>query len=169
MSTPDYTADLAQLDDVYTEVEPAERQDFDDVPPGHYQAYVDRAYLDRAKTSRRLLLKWELVIAAGDYKGRRLFRNNMVETPDNLRWLKADLQTAGVTLRKLSDLPLQLEPLIGVLLDVTVSVKGTGDQAFTNVYLNKRIDREGSGTETTAPPSSSTSARSGGSRGLSRF
>lgn len=169
MSTPDYTADLAQLDDVYTEVEPAERKELDDVPPGHYQAYVDRAYLDRAKTTRRLMLKWELVIAAGDYKGRRLFRNNMVETPDNLRWLKADLQTAGVTLRKLSDLPLQLEPLIGVLLDVTVSVKGAGDQAFTNVYLNKRIDRDGSGVEVASSPSSSTSARSGGSRGLSRF
>ena len=169
MSTPDYTADLAQLDDVYTEVEPAERKELDDVPPGHYQAYVDRAYLDRAKTSRRLLLKWELVIAIGELKGRRLFRNNMVETPDNLRWLKADLQTAGVTLRKLSDLPLQLEPLIGVLLDVTVSVKGTGDQAFTNVYLNKRVDLEGSATAATPPPSSPTAAKSGGSRGLSRF
>ena len=169
MSTPDYTADLAQLDDVYTEVEPAERKELDDVPPGHYQAYVDRAYLDRAKTSRRLLLKWELVIAVGELKGRRLFRNNMLETPDNLRWLKADLQTAGVTLRKLSDLPLQLEPLIGVLLDVTVSVKGTGDQAFTNVYLNKRVDLEGSGIEATPPPSSPTAVKSGGSRGLSRF
>jgi len=170
MSTPDYTADLAQLDEVYTEVEPAERKELDDVPPGHYQAFVDRAYLDRAKTSRRLLLKWELVIAVGELKGRRLFRNNMVETPDNLRWLKADLQTAGVTLRKLSDLPLQLEPLLGVLLDVTVSVKGTGDQAFTNVYLNKRVERtEGGGSEATLPPSSPTSAKSGGSRGLSRF
>ena len=109
------------------------------------------------------------MIAVGELKGRRLFRNNMVETPDNLRWLKADLQTAGVTLRKLSDLPLQLEPLLGVLLDVTVSVKGTGDQAFTNVYLNKRVDRtEGSGAEAT-PPSSPASAKSGGSRGLSRF
>ena len=35
MSTPDYTADLAQLDEVYTEVEPAERKELDDVPPGH--------------------------------------------------------------------------------------------------------------------------------------
>jgi len=166
MSTVDYTADLAQLDEVYTEVEPAERQEFDDVPPGHYQAYVDRAYLDRAKTSRRLMLKWELVIAAGEFKGRRLFRNNMVETPENLRWLKADLQTAGVTLQKLSDLPLQLEPLLGVLLDVTVSVKGTGDQARVNVYLNKRVER----TEDMAAPASRPAASpSGGSRGLSRF
>lgn len=170
MSNSDFSVDLAQLDEVYTEVEPAERKELDDIPPGHYQAFVDRAYLDRAKSSRRLLLKWELVVAVGELKGRRMFRNNMVETPDNLRWLKADLQTAGVTLQKLSDLPLQLEHLIGVLLDVTVSVKGTGDQAFTNVYLNKRIERtDGSGAEASPSPSTSTSAKTGGSRGLSRF
>ncbi len=171
MSNQDYTADLALLDDVFTEVEPAEKKELDDVPAGHYQAFVDRAYLDRAKTSRRLMLKWELVIAVGDYKGRRLFRNNMVETPDNMRWLKTDLQTAGVTMQKLSDLPLSLESLIGVMLDVTVSVKGKGDQASTNVYLNKRVDRsEGTGEVANMPtPSAAPSARTGGSRDLSRF
>jgi hypothetical protein len=171
MSNQDYAADLAQLDDVYKEVEPAEKKELDDVPPGRYQAFVDRAYLDRAKTSRRLMLKWELVVAVGDYKGRRLFRNNMVETPDNMRWLKADLQTAGVTIEKLSDLPINLDSLINVMLDVTVSLKGKGDQASTNVYLNKRVDRsEGNGTASNIPtPSAAPSARSGGSRDLSRF
>jgi hypothetical protein len=171
MINQDYIADLAQLDDVYKDVEPAEKKELDDVPPGRYQAFIDRAYLDRAKTSGRLMLKWELVIAIGDYKGRRLFRNNMVETADNMRWLKTDLQTAGVTIEKLSDLPINLDSLINVMLDVTVSIKGKGDQASTNVYINKRVDRsEETNSAANAPkPAATTSARSGGNRGLSSF
>ena len=167
MSNSDYVMDLAQLDPAYGECEAAEKKSFEDVPPGRYQALVDRLYLDRAKTSNRLLLKWELVIAAGPQKGRRLFRSNTVETPDNLRWLKADLQTAGLVITKLSELPayLDAETLIGVLLDVTVSVKGTGDQARMNVYLNKRIER---GDAPTAPASAGPAPQEV-SRGLSRF
>jgi len=69
-------------------------------------------------------------------------------------------------LQKLSELPLQLEPLLGVLLDVTVSVKGTGDQARVNIYLNKRVERT---EDQAAPASRSAATPSGGSRGLSRF
>jgi len=166
MSNTEYVTDLARLDDAYVECEAAERKAFEEVPPGRYQALVDRLYLDRAKSSKRLLLKWELLVATGPQKGRRIFRNNTVETPDNLRWLKADLQTAGLTITRLSELPEHLDAhaLIGVMLDVTVASKGSGDQARTNVYLNKRIDREGD-----APAPAAPSPAKGGSRGLSRF
>lgn len=164
MSNFDFANDLAKLDDTYAECEPAEKKDFEDVPAGRYQVFIDRLYLDRAKTSKRLLLKWELVVAVGPYKERRIFRNNTLETADNLRWLKTDLQTAGLVLGALSELPAQLEQLIGVMLDVTVSIKGSGDQAKTNVYLNKRIDRDGA-----SAPATTETAKQGVSRGLSRF
>jgi len=164
MSHYDFADDLAKLDETYAECEPAEKKEFEDIPAGRYQACIDRLYLDRAKSSGRLLLKWELVVAVGPYKERRIFRNNTLETPDNMRWLKTDLQTAGLVLGALSELPAQLEGLIGVMLDVTVSVKGSGDQARTNVYLNKRVDREAPSTS----PAAGT-ATQGVSRGLSRF
>lgn len=164
MSNFDFVDDLAKLDATYAECEPAEKKEFEDLPAGRYQVFIDRLYLDRAKTSKRLLLKWELVVAVGPYKERRIFRNNTLETADNLRWLKTDLQTAGTVLGALSELPGQLEPLIGVMLDVTVSIKGSGDQAKTNVYLNKSIDRDASAA---APTGSS--SKQGASSGLSRF
>jgi len=167
MSNTDYLADLLTKDDDYAGCEAAERKSFEDVPPGRYQVFIEKLGLSRAKSSKRLLLKWELTIAVGPHKGRRLFRNNTVETPDNMRWLKADLQAAGITITKLSELPaiLDAETLIGEMLDVTVSVKGTGDEAKTNVYINKRIER---GAATSAPTSSA-SSKPGVSRGLSRF
>jgi hypothetical protein len=167
MSNTEFITDLAQFDDDYEQTEAAERKSFEDVPPGRYQALIDRLHLDRAKSSNRLLLKWEMLIATGPYKGRRLFRNNTVETTDNLRWLKADLQAAGLTITKLSELPAHLdaETLIGVMMDITVSTKGSGDQARTNIYLNKRVERE----DGTPAPVTSTSGKQGVSRGLSRF
>lgn len=163
MSTDDFYTDLANQDQNYDTCEAMEKKPFEDVPSGRYQAYIDKLYLDRAKTSKRLLLKWELVIAVGPYQGRRLFRNNTLETQDNLRWLKTDLLAVGLELGKLSDLPEKLSSLIGVMLDINVSIKGDGDQARTNVYINKRVDRDN------AVPAPTTAPRGGTSRGLSRF
>ncbi len=166
MSHFDFTEDLRQYDEEYAGCEPAEKKTFDDVPPGRYQAYVDKLYMDRARSNGKTLLRWELVVAVGEQQGNRIFRNNALGSPDNRRWLKTDLATAGVTLEQLSDLPNRLEELIGVMLDVTVSVKGDGDQARTNVYLNKRIDR---GEPTGTRPAATTAGKAGVSRGLSRF
>jgi len=164
MSMYEFDQDLANMQHTWEESDPMEKKSFEDVPSGRYQAYIDKLYLDRAKTSRRLLLKWELVIAAGPYQGRRLFRNNTMETPDNLRWLKTDLLSVGLELGQLADLPAKLPALIGVLLDINVSIKGDGDQARTNVYINKRVDRDGA-----LPAATPTVTPKGGSSGLSRF
>ncbi|MHB9129984.1 MAG: DUF669 domain-containing protein [Armatimonadota bacterium] len=165
MHTNEFYDDLANQDDTYEKCEAVEKKAFDDVPSGRYQAFIDKLYLDRAKTSKRLLLKWELVIAVGPYQGRRLFRNNTLETQDNLRWLKTDLLAVGLELGKLSDLPEKLPGLIGVMVDINVAIKGDGDQARTNVYINKRVDRDGA-TPAAAPTAM---PKGGSSHGLSRF
>ena len=139
--TDEYSIDLAYLDDEYNQVTPAERQEFDDIPNGRYQAYVDKVALTRSKANNPML-KWELVIIAGPFKRRRLFRQNLLVTPENLRWLKADLQTAGLTLTRLSELKEHLNELLNVVLDINVRTKGSGDEQRTDVYLNKRLDIE---------------------------
>ena len=165
MSTYDYDQDLVNMQLAWDESDPVDKKPFEDVPAGRYQACIDKLYLDRAKTSKRLLLKWELVIAVGPYQSRRVFRNNTMETADNLRWLKTDLLTVGLELGQLSELPAKLSSLIGVLLDISVSIKGDGDQARTNVYINKRVDRDGA----PSPQASVIAPKGGASRGLSRF
>lgn len=164
MSMHEYDQDLANMQQAWADSEPVEKKPFEDVPSGRYQAYIDKVYLDRAKTSRRLLLKWELVIAAGPYQGRRLFRNNTMETADNLRWLKTDLLAVGLELGNIADLPAKLPALIGLLLDINVAIKGDGDQARTNVYINKRVERDDA-----MPGTAPAMAPKGGSSGLSRF
>jgi len=127
--------DLAQFDDTFDTAEVEERE-FEDVPDGKYQVNVDKVELTRAKTSHNMMLKWTLRIIAPAHKGRLLWRNNVIATDGNIKWLKQDLYTCGLQLKKLSDLPANLEQLLNLKLQVTKRTTGENE----NIYINKRIE-----------------------------
>jgi len=105
--------DLAQFDDAFETAEVEERE-FEAVPDGKYQVNVDRVELTRAQTSGNPMLKWTLRILAPTHKGRLLWRNNVMASNENIKWLKQDLYTCG----------LHLEQLLNIKLDI---------------YFNRRI------------------------------
>ena len=127
--------DLSQWDDEFDQA-PVEERDFEPVADGKYQVAVDRVELTTAQTSGKPMLKWALKIIAPNYVGRLLWRNNMIASPDNIRWLKNDLHTCGLKLGKLSDLPAHLEGLLDVKIEVTVRTRGENQ----NIYFNRLID-----------------------------
>jgi hypothetical protein len=131
---PAEDVDLAQLDDEYAQT-PLEERENQPVPDGKYQVKVEKVELGRAKTSGNPLLKWQLRILGPSCKGRMLFRNNMLATRENLKWLKADLHVCGMDLAKLSDLSARVAELLDVTLEVTKRSKGESD----NVYFNRRL------------------------------
>jgi len=126
--------DLAQFDDAFEAAEVEER-DFDAVPDGKYQVNVERVELTRAQTSGNPMLKWTLRIFAPTHKGRMLWRNNVMASAENIKWLKQDLYTCGLQLSKLSDFPGYLEQLLNVKLEVTKRTRGENE----NIYFNRRI------------------------------
>ncbi|BBO89846.1 DUF669 domain-containing protein [Desulfosarcina ovata] len=126
--------DLAQFDDDFAEAEVEDRE-FEPIPDGKYQVNVERVELTRAQTSGNPMLKWTLRIIAPRFRGRLLWRNNVMVSRENIKWLKTDLHTCGLSLEKISDLPANLEKLINIKLEVTKRTRGENE----NVYLNKRI------------------------------
>ena len=134
--------DLAQFDDDFAEAEVEERE-FEPIPDGKYQVNVERAELTRAQTSGNPMLKWTLRIIAPRFRGRLLWRNNVMVSRENIKWLKTDLHTCGLNLEKISDLPANLEKLINIKLEVTKRTRGENE----NVYINKRIVLEDGGDE----------------------
>lgn len=126
--------DLSQFDDAFTDA-PVEEKEFDAVPDGKYQVNVDKVEITTAKTSGNPMLKWTLKILAPSSRGRLLWRNNVMATRENIKWLKNDLHVCGLDLQKLSDLPANLERLLDVKLEVTKRTKGDNE----NVYFNRRI------------------------------
>ena len=134
--------DLAQFEEEFAQAEVEER-DFETIPDGKYQVNVDRAELTRAQTSGNPMLKWTLRILAPKFRGRLLWRNNVLATRENIKWLKTDLHTCGLDLERLSDLPTHLEKLINVKLEVTKRTRGENE----NVYINRRIVLEDDGND----------------------
>ena len=130
----DDTMDLAQFDDDFVSAD-VEEKDFEAVPDGKYQVKVDRVELTRSETSGNPMLKWALKILGPTHKGRLLWRNNVIASKDNVKWLKQDLYTCGLQMDKLSDLPGILETLLDVGLEVTKRTKNE----FENIYFNRRI------------------------------
>ena len=89
--------DLAQFDDDFAPAEVEERE-FETIPDGKYQVNVERVELTRAQTSGNPMLKWTLRILAPKFRGRLLWRNNVMATRENIKWLTTDLHTCGLDL-----------------------------------------------------------------------
>ena len=100
------------------------------IPDGIYTVRVQSVDFGFTKTEKRLL-KWQLQIVAGEYAGRVLYRNNLLE-PDSVQWLKKDLKSCGLMLERVSDLTHKYKNLEGIELIVSKKKKGEYD----NVYIN---------------------------------
>jgi hypothetical protein len=125
---------LSQFDEEYASAEVEER-DFEDIPDGKFQVQVDRVEMTHAKTSGNPMLKWSLKILGPTHQGRFLWRNNMLVSAENIKWLKGDLLACGLELEKLSELPANLEKLLDVKLEITKRTYGDNE----SVYFNRRI------------------------------
>lgn len=157
--------DFNDLDtgDTYNKAEAAKSGDFGEpVPDGKYQCIIDKAWLALNKAGDKRMLRWQLKIIGGSCSGRVLFRNNVIESPDNIRWLKGDLQVCGLTIHKLAELKDHVPSLIGVGVEVQVKNQGKDAQGRPNqnVYLNRCIE-----IDRAAAAESGTGASGGGQGG----
>src|SRR4030042_1695580 len=119
--------DLAQFDDDFAEA-PVEERGFEDIPDGKYQVNVEKVELTRAQSSGNPMLKWTLKILGPRLAGRLLWRNSVMASKENLKWLKTDLHTCGLDIEKVSDLPARLGDLLDVTLEVTKRTKGESEK-----------------------------------------
>ena len=133
--------DLAQWEDVYQEHDVNESDDFDSLPDGRYQVEVASVELTVSKSAGNPMLAWELTVLGPRYVGRKIWRNNMMITPENIRWLKHDLWKCGLKLQKLNDLKTRLTELLDLRLEVTLKTK----KEIQNVFFNKLLTGKGQG------------------------
>lgn len=131
----DMTLDLAQFDEAFETAEVEDRE-FEPVEDGKYQVLIDKVEVTHAQTTGNMMLKWSLRIIAPTHIGRFLWRNNMLVTAENIKWLKQDLHTCGLQITKLSELPTNLHRLLNVALEVTKRTRGENE----NIYFNRRIE-----------------------------
>jgi hypothetical protein len=130
---PNRPVDLAHLDGSFVTAEAATNGS--SPPDGKYQVNVEKAEIVRSKTNNEPMLKWTLKIIAPSHIGRLMWRYNMLSTPENMKWLKGDLQTCGLQLDKVSNLHGRLTDLLDVKLEVTKRTRGEHE----NIYFDKKL------------------------------
>ena len=125
--------DLSYLDDEFEETEVPE-QEFSPIPDGRYQVIVDKVELATAQSSGNPMLKWTLRILGPAYRDRLLWKNSVLLS-GLLQYVKKDLQTCGVHIQKISDLPNHLESLLDIRLEIVKKTKAESE----NIYFNRLI------------------------------
>ena len=125
--------ELSYLDDEFEETEVPE-QEFSPIPDGKFQVLVERAEIATAQSSGNPMLKWTLRILGPAYRDRLLWKNSVLLS-GLLQYVKKDLQTCGVHIQKISDLPDQLEKLLDLKLEITKKTKNENE----NIFFNKLI------------------------------
>ncbi len=132
--------DLAQWDEDFVNA-PIEDREMDSVPDGKYQVVVDRVELTKSQNTNNTMLKWKLKVLGPKHAGAIIWRNNVLASKSNVKWLKNDLHVCGLDIEKLSELPANMKRLLDVRLEVTKRTKGENE----NVYFNRLISTAPSG------------------------
>ena len=127
--------DLSYLDEEFEETEVPE-QDFSPIPDGKYQVQVERVEIATAQSSGNPMLKWTLRVLGPAYRDRLLWKNSVLLS-GLLQYVKKDLQTCGIHLQRISDLPDHLESLLDVRLEIVKKTKNESE----SIYFNKLISR----------------------------
>jgi hypothetical protein len=130
--TPDDSSiDLSRLDDAFQRAKFKEGENArEEVPDGYYDTQVEEVRLGKTPRTGNPMLSWKLRIVGEDFEGRTLNKNRVI-TEKTLAFLKDDLA-------RLSDLPLHLEEMFGLKINV---LKKTKDQ-WTDIYFVKAARQE---------------------------
>lgn len=121
--------DLSRYDQAYQSA----AEPLPNVPDGRYEAMVEGAELTQAKSSGNPMIKYRLRLLDGVAQDRTVMKNRVI-TEKTVGYVRQELETLGLRLAKLSDLPDHIHEVLDRVVSVTVKTR-EGDQ---NVYFNRR-------------------------------
>jgi len=88
------TEDLSDLDSMWADAKEPEFNDYSDLVGSHILR-IDRCAVETSRNSKRMLV-WEWSIVTPPHVGREYVDRNMLESAQNLGWLKVRLRQVGV-------------------------------------------------------------------------
>jgi hypothetical protein len=130
--------DLSQFDDEFRKQtsEPGPKPKA--LPDGRYEVIVENFEIGESRTSGSPMVKWTFRVTNPAAFANRMLWKNTVINQKTMGIIKADLQTCGLEIDGLSELPRRQ----GELLDVPLEITKRTDGQWENVYLNRRMDQD---------------------------
>lgn len=136
----------AELTNAWHTVQPAQTQDFIELPKGRYLAVIDAIKLNPPKqVNDRIIpeiLVYELTVSDGEYQGSRFRKEDGIWTEKSLSFIKRDLLTLGCnTPRELQDVPLALQTAVGSTVEIEIVKTTKNGHEYTNTYIRRVVNQ----------------------------
>ena len=132
--------ELSQYDNAWQKAEVKDTTEYENLPDGKYQVKIDEVRIENAKKSSRLQVAWVFSVEApGEFKGRKIFHYKGIENEEQVGWLKQEVYNCGLTVNKISELPLKLPSLLDRIVEVQLKTKNIKGKDYQNVYINKLL------------------------------
>lgn len=135
-----------ELTNAWHTVQPAQAQEFIELPEGRYLAVIDAIKLNPPKQVKERIipeiLVYELTISDGEYQGSRFRKEDGIWTDKSLSFIKRDLLTLGCNIpRELEDVPLALQAAVGLTVEIEVVKTTKNGHEYTNTYIRRTVNQ----------------------------
>lgn len=136
----------AELTNAWHTVQPAQLQDFIELPEGRYLALIDAIKLNQPKQVKDKIipetLVYELTVSDGEYQGSKFRKEDGIWTDKSLSFIKRDLLTLGCNIpRELEDVPLALQAAVGLTVEIEVVKTTKNGREYTNAYIRRVVNQ----------------------------
>lgn len=136
----------AELTNAWHTVQPAQLQEFIELPEGRYLAVIDAIKLNQPKQVKDKIipetLVYELTISDGEYQGSRFRKEDGIWTEKSLSFIKRDILTLGCNIpRELQDVPLALQAAVGLTVEIEVVKTTKNGREYTNTYIQRVVNQ----------------------------
>ena len=136
----------AELTNAWHTVQPAQLQEFIELPEGRYLTVIDAIKLNQPKQVKDKIipetLVYELTVSDGEYQGSRFRKEDGIWTDKSLSFIKRDLLTLGCNIpRELQDVPLALQDAVGLTVEIEVVKTTKNGREYTNTYIRRVVNQ----------------------------
>lgn len=136
----------AELTNAWHTVQPAQLQEFIELPEGRYLTVIDAIKLNQPKQVKDKIipetLVYELTVSDGEYQGSRFRKEDGIWTDKSLSFIKRDLLTLGCNIpRELQDVPLALQAAVGLTVEIEVVKTTKNGREYTNTYIRRVVNQ----------------------------
>lgn len=156
-----------ELTNAWHTVQPAQLQEFIELPEGRYLAVIDAIKLNQQKQVKDKIipetLVYELTVSDGEYQGSRVRKEDGIWTDKSLSFIKRDILTLGCNIpRELEDVPLALQAAVGLTVEIEVVKTTKNGREYTNTYIQRVVNQmKPSAAQAPAPAPNQAHSRQG--------
>lgn len=136
----------AELTNAWHTVQPAQLQEFIELPEGRYLAAIDAIKLNQPKQVKDKIipetLVYEFTISDGEYQGSRFRKEDGIWSDKSLSFIKRDILTLGCNIpRELEDVLLALQAAVGLTVEIEVVKTTKNGREYTNTYIQRVVNQ----------------------------